>query len=367
MRLLLRKPKEQYFMIIRCHHLREAGIMNECCSHCHVLAGCVIRMLPNDHQAIFCCGHIGPFTPEQIETILAKIPAWEVQEKFPSLQKEDDHIGASGLRVEGSPSSTVPPIPERFRPAYQAIQRLERHERYLAALIFGSVARGEATEHSDLDVEVIVNESKPRHNINHPIIGCITLNLISLSLEQFQERIRKGIERRGHIRPLPIAESMIVFDKTGTLRRMQEGAQELPPGKVSPREQRRIQQQCLVYNDRIAYHLEKDALTALLLMHEGLIILLMSHYQLHQRWWVSTHHLFSDLPNWDPELAQLVENCVATSEGDAKFQWWSAIINHILQPLGGRESISERNCMCSSCQSDVSMLLEHQERNQAAF
>jgi len=160
---------------------------------------------------------------------------------------------------------------------------------------------------------------------------------------------------------------MIVFDKTGTLRRMQEGAQELPPGKVSPREQRRIQQQCLVYNDRIAYHLEKDALTALLLMHESLIVLLMSHYQLHQRWWVLTHHLFSDLPNWDPELAQLVENCVATSEGDAKFQWWSAIINHILQPLGGRQSISEQNCMCSSCQNDVSMLLEHQERNQTVF
>src|SRR5215469_9298197 len=49
-------------------------------------------------------------------------------------------------------------IPERFLPAYRCIQCLEQEERYLAAFNFGSLARGEATSHSDVDVNVIVEE-----------------------------------------------------------------------------------------------------------------------------------------------------------------------------------------------------------------
>lgn len=55
----------------------------------------------------------------------------------------------------------VPMLPERFISAYQAIQCLEGDERYLAAFIVGSVACGEASEQSTLDVLVIVNEKKP--------------------------------------------------------------------------------------------------------------------------------------------------------------------------------------------------------------
>jgi len=57
-------------------------------------------------------------------------------------------------------------IPERFLPAYRCIQCLEQEERYLAAFIFGSLARGEATSHSDVDVNVIVNEDNPCSTIN---------------------------------------------------------------------------------------------------------------------------------------------------------------------------------------------------------
>lgn len=48
----------------------------------------------------------------------------------------------------------VPPnLPKRFFPAYATITQLEYYDKYLAAYIFGSVARGESTEHSDLDVQ----------------------------------------------------------------------------------------------------------------------------------------------------------------------------------------------------------------------
>jgi predicted nucleotidyltransferase len=52
----------------------------------------------------------------------------------------------------------TPAIPERFLAAYQHIERLGQYDRYLAALIFGSLARGMTTEKSDLDVIVLVDE-----------------------------------------------------------------------------------------------------------------------------------------------------------------------------------------------------------------
>ena len=40
----------------------------------------------------------------------------------------------------------------------------------------------------------------------------------------------------------------------------------------------------------------------------------------------------------------------------AKFQYWSAIIDHILKPIGGRQPIAENNCDCAVCQRDLSMM-----------
>ncbi|HJT55626.1 MAG TPA: nucleotidyltransferase domain-containing protein [Ktedonobacteraceae bacterium] len=79
-----------------------------------------------------------------------------------------------------------PDIPERFLAAYQSIQQLEQHERYIAAFIFGSLARGETTEERDTDVKVIVSEDNPCSNINHPVIHGVKLDLTFISLDQLR-------------------------------------------------------------------------------------------------------------------------------------------------------------------------------------
>ena len=98
-------------------------------------------------------------------------------------------------------------------------------------------------------------------------------------------------------------------------------------------------------------------MTALIAMHVGLNELLHWHYQLQRKWWISSKRLLGDLRNWDYRLAALVEDFVATSEVQAKFQFWSAIIDHILEPLGGRQPIAENNCHCDICQRDLATLL----------
>ena len=252
-----------------------------------------------------------------------------------------------------------PAIPERFLAAYQCIAQLEQHDRYLAAYIFGSVARGEATEHSDLDVHIIVGEDNPCTNINHPVINGVKLDLSCISLAQLKARTNNEIERRERL-PM-IAESYIVFDKTDELARLQERARLVKPKDISPEEYQFLQFMFYHGNDKVERNLNADPTTALLVMHVGLNDFLKYHYQLQQKWWVSSKRLLADLQRWDAPLAQLVEHFVATSDIQTKFAYWSAIIDHILAPIGGRQPIAENNCDCEICRQDLAIIYSDQE------
>lgn len=245
-------------------------------------------------------------------------------------------------------------IPERFLPAYRRIQHLEREDRYLAAFIFGSVARGETTENSDLDVQVITATDNPCRNINHPVIGGVKLDLTFLSLAQLKARIQPAMEQRERIPVL--AEMLIVFDKTQELAKLREVALQVTPVDVAPDAYQFMQFMFYHGNDKAERNLERDPQTALLVMHVGLNEFLKYHYRLQQRWWVSSKRLLPDLRNWDPALAQLLEAFVATADVHDKFQLWSAIIDHVLLPVGGRQPISENNCDCVVCQKDLAMI-----------
>ncbi len=247
-----------------------------------------------------------------------------------------------------------PHVPQRFLSAYQSVARLEQHDRYLAAYIFGSFAREEATEHSDLDVHVIVDEDNSCTNINHPIIDGVKLDLTFISLAQLKARTDRETERRE--RPPMIAESYIVFDKTNELAKLQEQARRVKPKKILPEEYQFIQFMFYHGNNKVERNLDADPVTALFVMHVGLNDFLKYHYQLQQKWWVSSKRMLADLRSWDAPLAQLIEHFIATCDVHTKFVYWSAIIDHILAPIGGRQPIAENNCDCEVCQQDLSMI-----------
>jgi predicted nucleotidyltransferase len=247
-----------------------------------------------------------------------------------------------------------PDIPERFLAAYKSIQQLAQHERYLAAFIFGSLARGEETENSDMDVKVIVNEDNPCTNINHPIINGIKLDLTFISIDQLRAATNREMELRERI-PM-IAESLIVFDKTGELRQLQERAKEAEPVGITLEEFQFVQFMFYHGNNKAERNLLSDPITALFVMHVGLNDFLKFHYQIQRKWWVSSKRMLADLRSWDLHLAQLVEKFVAACDIQIKFQFWSAIIDYILAPIGGRQPIAENNCTCEVCMKDLSML-----------
>jgi hypothetical protein len=91
-------------------------------------------------------------------------------------------------------------------------------------------------------------------------------------------------------------------------------------------------------------------------MHTGLSELLRLHYRLQGHWWLSSKYVLSNLREWDPQLAGLVERLVGTGAVSEKFAAWSAIIEQILAPLGGRVPVNENNCDCPVCRSDLAQL-----------
>lgn len=245
-------------------------------------------------------------------------------------------------------------IPARFAAAYRAVAELARHERYLGAFVFGSVARGEATDRSDFDVKVAVERDNPCSNINHAVIGGVKLDITFSSLEQL--RAATGREIAAGSRVPMIAESLIAFDKTGALDALRGRARVARPKPVTPADHQLLQFLLFHSNEKIERYLDDDPPTALLGLHMNLGEVLTIHYQLRGHWRVSSKRLLADLRDWDPPLADLIAAFIAETELRAKFAQWSRILDHVLAPLGGRQPIAENSCACEVCARDLAML-----------
>ncbi len=159
-------------------------------------------------------------------------------------------------------------IPERFQVTYHAVEQLEQYDRYLAAYIFGSVARGQATQHSDLDVHVVVDEDNACTNVNHPIIAGVKLDLSFRSMRQVREQTLQTMELRE--RPPWIADAIIVFDKTNELTQLQAQARQAQPKGIEPEEYQWIQFMFFHGNDKAQRNLEEAPITALFVMDVGI-------------------------------------------------------------------------------------------------
>lgn len=245
-------------------------------------------------------------------------------------------------------------VPDRFGAAIAALQRLADHDRYQAAFIFGSVARGDSTSFSDLDVKVIVDQGNPCININHPLIDGVKLDLTFVSFEQIQATTQGEITRAERI-PM-LAESLILFDKTGKLQALRSHAQHAQPRQCAPTDHQLIR--FLVYHadNKAKRFVHSDPCAALLVMHMSLSEILDNHYWIQGRWRVSSKRLLQDMRDWDHTLAHLLEAFVTATEVHTKYRVWTEVIDHVLQPLGGRQPIADNNCCCDVCRSDLTRL-----------
>lgn len=246
-------------------------------------------------------------------------------------------------------------IPPRFQPAYNRIKQLQKNDRYVGAFIFGSFARGDTTNMSDFDIKVIVNQDNYCNNINHPIINGVKLDITFTSINQLRKYTEEEIKKAERI-PM-IAESIIIFDKNGELKKIKSEAKNAKPAKYSKSDFQLVQFMIYHADDKAKRYLSEDESAALVAMEINLNDVLKYHYKLKGQWWVSNKRLMKDLRVWDKELAVLVEDFVKENNVSKKYDIWIKIIDYIAKPMGGRQPISENNCNCETCQKDLAFLI----------
>jgi polymorphic toxin system nucleotidyltransferase-like protein len=248
------------------------------------------------------------------------------------------------------------PVPPRFLNGYNAVKSLQRYPRYVGAIIFGSVAEGQADNHSDLDVKVVVDEDNSCSNINHPVIDGYKLDISFASIGQLTAHTEGEMKREWGRSP-NLATALIVFDKTGELHKLKQRAKKVLPPQYIKKDHQFVQFMLYHANDKVERYLEDDPSSALYSMHANIGEVLKIHYRLNQRWWVSSKRILADLDEWDKPLAKLLRRFVLTSDVEEKYAIWTDIIDHIARLMGGRQPIQENNCDCEVCTRDLKSLL----------
>lgn len=233
-------------------------------------------------------------------------------------------------------------MPEKFQRAIDRIRGLEKHERYIGAFVFGSVARGEITENSDLDVVVITSEDNPSMDVLHPVIEGVKLDLSFCSHKQAVQNLEEH-RKLGRI-PM-ILESLIIFDKTGQIAVLKNQfktiARPRPPKEIHAH----IQFIISFLNEKVERFAMTDPCSSLLSMHMGLNELMKMHYELNGRWWVSSKRLLTDLECWDTEGAQLLKTFVSEGAILTKKEAWSELVAHVLKSFGGTLEVPRGNAL----------------------
>jgi Nucleotidyltransferase domain len=245
-------------------------------------------------------------------------------------------------------------IAARFEAAVDALRALEHQPRYLGALIFGSVAEGVATHHSDLDAVVLVDEDNPCPNVNHPAFWGHKVDITFRSLGQIED-LAATWAVDGARRP-PLSQALILFDKTGRLHALRERLSTARPSPPTRDERQFLAFMVYHADDKVRRYLREDPDAALYSMHACVGELLKIHFRLQGVWWVSSKKVLASLDQWDRPLAGLIRRFLSTGDVEAKFEAWSEVVEHVLIPLGGRRPISENNCDCAVCTADLTAL-----------
>ncbi len=243
---------------------------------------------------------------------------------------------------------------EPFHSAVKKIEDLQKYNRYESAYIFGSLVRGEHDKNSDLDVMIIVTAENDCKEINHPIVNGLKLDLTFRSLEQIK-KMNEDIAQKGERIPM-IAESIIVFDKTGGLTKLKNEFKNIKRKKAGKKDFQQMQFMLYHADNKAKRNLEDDPATALLAMGININEIIKFHYHINGKWWLSNKRLLPDLRSWDPKMAKLIEKFVVEINVKRKYKLWSQILDHVAKPIGGRKEIKDINCKCKTCKADLKLL-----------
>lgn len=226
------------------------------------------------------------------------------------------------------------------------LKTLSKDKHILGAYIFGSATRGEFGKNSDIDVKVLTDKSNCLH-VNHPYIDGVKLDITFMSYKDMVCMLDKQMTKRERI-PM-IAESIILFDKTGKLKKLKKKYSVIKPPKYKDFDYQSAIFLAQHFTDCVERNLKSDPASALLGMHTNLQYLLEIRYRTLGRWQVGSKRLFKDIKLFDKPLSILLGKYLKENDLNKKFKFWLLMRDHILKPIGGARPIKELNCICADC------------------
>ncbi len=226
------------------------------------------------------------------------------------------------------------------------LKKLDNDKHFLGAYIFGSAARGEFGKESDIDVKVLVDKSDCTH-VSHPFIRGVKLDITFMSYDHIIAVMDKQVAKRERV-PM-IAESIIIFDKTGKLRELKKKYSKVKAPKYKPADYEGIIFLAYHFTNCIERYLQSDPAAAFAGMHTNLTNLIEMRYRTVGRWQVSSKRLLKDLRSWDKPFSVLIEKFLKEADLNKKFKLWLVVKDYVLKPLGGARPVADLNCDCKSC------------------
>ncbi|MES2328176.1 MAG: hypothetical protein V4539_01150 [Bacteroidota bacterium] len=227
----------------------------------------------------------------------------------------------------------------------ETLARLEKDDRYLAAFIF---------ELTDPFIKVIVDGDNCI-NLSHLSVNGTPMGISFVSFGQFEDALKQRSQENK--RPSMLDQILVVFDKTGKLKELQDKYAAHLPRPVEQKDYQMIRFTLLWADNKIRYAIaNNDLLSANLSMHTNINDLLKVHYSLHRKWSKNDKRMLADLCVWDVPMSAMLQEYLTETDTPKKYTIWSRMLDHTLQPIGGRFETLANNCDCPTCTNDLHML-----------
>lgn len=221
-------------------------------------------------------------------------------------------------------------LAERFRRSLeQLLRRLRAAPEVSLVQLFGSVQRGQASEHSDIDLYVLTDRRQFWRS--GEVVEGVEVEQVVCPVEVLRKRLATGDALA--LQAFATGETLLDRDRQGAelrglaQRLYAQGPAPMRPGQVSS--QRAVLTRVVQKLER----LPPDSLEARFMAGDGVQRAVAAFHQYHRLWTRGPQHCVGDIRTKDARAAQLLVRYLQQGQG---VEQAAAFIDAVVESLGGR-------------------------------
>ena len=210
-------------------------------------------------------------------------------------------------------------------------ERLKRKENLIGIILYGSLAKGNFHNFSDVDLYVVGKEEKER--VSSIYVEDVPVQILWRSIEQFEQKMQKI--NREH----PISKhGRILYDPTGFIKEYfaEINSKVKFPKPLSKNEKLLLQATLSQDLDIIKGLLEKGRVAeAIILMNDFTVEAINAYYDVQKLWMPGKKHIITDFKQQNLEYGEIAEQVILASFPSKKLSHLERLRDKILDLMGG--------------------------------